>query len=108
MVNDLNNVSQKDYSKIENKKNICINVFCYGNDLVYPVRLSDEKFEKCRGLLLIADENKSHYFYIKGFIGFMCNKAKIRIKNTFSDIIFYTTIVKKSCKNIKRFVKNKW
>ena len=56
MVNDLNNVSQKDYSKIEKKKNICINVFCYGNDLVYPVHLSDEKFEKCRGLL--ADENK--------------------------------------------------
>ena len=38
----------------------------------------------------------------------MCNKAKIRIKNTFADIIFYTTIVKKSCKNIERFVKNKW
>ena len=47
MVNDLDYVditfplSKKDYSKI-----ICINVFCCGNNLVYPVHVSDEKFEK--------------------------------------------------------------
>ena len=27
-------VSKKDYSKIEHKNNICINVFWYGNELV--------------------------------------------------------------------------
>ena len=39
MVNDLDYegikfpVSKKDFSKIEQKNNICINVFCYENDL---------------------------------------------------------------------------
>ena len=43
MINDLNYegiefpVSKKDYCKIEKKNNICINVFCYENDLTYPV-----------------------------------------------------------------------
>ena len=37
--------SRKHYSKIEQKNNICINVFCYENDLVYPVRTSKQKFE---------------------------------------------------------------
>ena len=58
-------VSKKDFGKIEKKNNICINVFCYGNNLVYPVYISKEKFEKCMDLLLIADENKSHSVYIK-------------------------------------------
>ena len=33
-------VSKKDYSKIEKKNNVCINVFCYENDLVDPVHIS--------------------------------------------------------------------
>ena len=39
-------VSKKDYSKIKQKNNICINIFCYGNDLVYLVYVLDGKFEK--------------------------------------------------------------
>ena len=64
MVNDLDyegiefRVSIKDYSKIEKKNNICINVFCCENDLVYPVYISDQKFKDCMDLLLITDENK--------------------------------------------------
>ena len=34
-------------------------------------------------ILLILDENKSHYVYIKGFSRFMCNKTKNRNKNYF-------------------------
>ena len=37
-------VSKRDYSKIEQKNNICISVFCYENNLVYPVYVSDQKF----------------------------------------------------------------
>ena len=33
-------VSEKDYSKIEQKNKIFINVFCYENDLTYPVYVS--------------------------------------------------------------------
>ena len=34
-------VSKKNYCKIERKNNICINAFCYENDWVYPVHVSD-------------------------------------------------------------------
>ena len=66
MVNDLNYegidfpVSKKDYSKIEQKNNICINVFCYENYLVYPAYVSNETFENCMDLLMITDEKKSY------------------------------------------------
>ena len=36
-------VREKDFSKIEKKNNICINVFCYENKLVFPVYVSDQK-----------------------------------------------------------------
>ena len=51
-------------------------MFGYVNGLVYPVHVSDKKFEDCMDLLLIADENKSHYVYIQDFNRFMCNKTK--------------------------------
>ena len=82
MINDLDYqgikflVSKKDYCTIERKSNIYINIFCYENNQTYPVYLSDEKFENCIDLLLITDENKSHYVYIKDFNRFMCNKTK--------------------------------
>ena len=37
-------VSKKDYDKIEQKNNISVNVFCYENDLIYPVHVSDKTF----------------------------------------------------------------
>ena len=42
-------------------------MFCCEIDLVYPVHVSNEKFEDCMNLLLIADENKSHCVYVKDF-----------------------------------------
>ena len=69
-------VSKKDYCKIERQNNICINVFYYENGLTYPVYLSDQKFRDCMDLLLISNENKSRYVYIKDFNRFMCNKTK--------------------------------
>ena len=38
-------LQEKDFSKIEVKKNICINVFGYENKLVFPIYVSDQKFE---------------------------------------------------------------
>ena len=60
-------VSKKDYSKIEQKNNICINMFCYENDMVYLAHISDEKFKNCMDLLLITDKNESHHVNIKDF-----------------------------------------
>ena len=62
MVNDLDYegidfpVSQKDYSKIEQKNNVCVNIFCYENDLTYPADVSDKKIENCMDSLLLTDK----------------------------------------------------
>ena len=45
-------VQEKDFSNIEVKNNICINVFGYENELVFPIYLSDQKFEDSMNLLL--------------------------------------------------------
>ena len=51
IVNSLNygdikfGVYKKDYSKIEKRSSICINVFDYESGVVYLVHATDEKFE---------------------------------------------------------------
>ena len=60
MVHDLD-YEGKYFSKINN---IFIHVFCYENDLVYPVHISNPRLENCMDLLMRADQNKSHYVYI--------------------------------------------
>ena len=44
--------------------------------MTYPVYVSNEKFKNSMDLLLITNENKSHYVYIKDFNRFLCNKRK--------------------------------
>ena len=60
-------------------------MFYYENGLTYPVYLSDHivLYIIYQYLLLILDENKSHYVYIKDFNRFMCNKQSIITKNCF-------------------------
>ena len=38
-------VQEKNFSKIEMKNNICISVFGYEDKLVFPIYVSDQKFE---------------------------------------------------------------
>ena len=89
MINDLDYerikfpVSKENYCRIEEKNGICINVFCYENNLTDSVYVSDQKFKNCMDLLLILDENKSYYVYIKDFNRFMCNKTKNKNKKYF-------------------------
>ena len=60
MVNDLDckgidfPVSKKDCFRIEQKNNVCINVFCYRTDLVYPT-VSNKKSKYYMDLLIMAD-----------------------------------------------------
>ena len=72
-------VREKDFSKTEKKNNICINVFCYEKKLVFPIYISDQKFENSMDLLLEINENKSHYVYIKDFYRFMLHKINIPV-----------------------------
>ena len=55
---------------------ISINVFGYENELVFPIYLSVQKFEGSMDLLLLIDDDKSHYVYIKEFERFMFHKTK--------------------------------
>ena len=77
------------------KSIICINCFCYENKLNYPVHISDQKCENSIDLLLILDENKSHYVvYINDFDRFMFHKTKNKNKNTFAKVVFNVFVVK--------------
>ena len=58
-------------------------MFCYENGLTYLVYISNKKFRDCMDLLMISDENKSHYVYIKDCDRFMCNKTKNKNKKNF-------------------------
>ena len=76
-------VQEKDFSKIEMKNNICINVFGYENELVFPIYVSDQKFEDSMDLLLLINDDKSPYVYIKDFDRFMFLKTKNKNKKWF-------------------------
>ena len=76
-------MQKKDFNKIEVKNNICINVFGYENKLVFPIYVSDQKFEDSMDLLLLIDDDKSHYVYIKDFDRFMFHKTKNKNKKWF-------------------------
>ena len=69
-------VQGKDFSKIEVKNNIYIDLFGYEDELVFPIFVSDQKFKDSMDLLLLIDDNKSHYVYIKDFDRFMFPKTK--------------------------------
>ena len=76
-------MQEKDFSKVEVKNNICINVFGYEDELVFTIYVSDQKFEDSMGLLLLIDDNKSHYVYIKDLDRFMFHKTKNKNKKWF-------------------------
>ena len=76
-------VREKDFSDIETRNDICINVFCYENELVFPILVSDQKFENSMDLFLVNDDDKSNYIYNKDFDRFMFNKTKKKKKKYF-------------------------
>ena len=89
-------MEENDFNKIEVKKNICIDVFGYEDELVFPVYVSYQKFENSMDLLLLIDDNKPHYVYIKDFDRFMFHKIKNKKKNG-SVKVAYSILVVKMC-----------
>ena len=76
-------MQEKGFTKIEVKINICINVLGYENGLVFPIYVSDQKFKDSIDLLLLIDDDKSRYVYIKDFDRFMFHKTKNKNKKWF-------------------------
>ena len=82
-------MQEKDFSKIEVKNNICINIFGYENGLVFPIYVSDQKREDSMDLLLLIDDDQTHV-YIKDFDRFMFHKTK----NGFVEVVYSVLVVK--------------
>ena len=97
-------VSKNDYVKIEQKNSIGINVFGYKNGLLFPVYVSDERFEDCMDLWLTTDNNKSHSVYIKDFKRCNCHKTKNKNKNIFADFACGIFSLKESLWSIRKLV----
>ena len=76
-------MQEKDFNKIEVKNNICISVFGYENELVFPIYVSDQKCKDLMDLLLLVDDDKSHHVCIKDFDRFMFHKTKDKNKKWF-------------------------
>ena len=57
-------VQERDFSKIEVKHNMCINAFGSENKLDFSIQVSDQKFADSVDLLLLINNDKSHYLYI--------------------------------------------
>ena len=66
-----------DISKIERNNDISINVLGYDEtDLVYPLYRTTEVKEKHVNLLLIKEDEKSHYCLIRNFSRLMAHRSK--------------------------------
>ena len=55
-------------------------MFGYEIGLAFPIYVSSQTFEDSMDLLLLIDDDKSHYVYIKDFNKFMFNKTKNKNK----------------------------
>ena len=51
--------------------------------MVFPIYVSGQKFENSMDLLLLINDDKSHYVYIKDFNTFMFHKTKNKNKKWF-------------------------
>ena len=51
--------------------------------MTFPIYISDQKCENAVDLLLVADESKSDYVYVKDFHRFMLDNTKNKNKKYF-------------------------
>ena len=72
----------RDYEIIEEKFNINVNVFRY-NDEISPLYVSKKFNEQELNIILISNEEKSHYVLIKGFNILMHSKTKHKDRKHF-------------------------
>ena len=73
-------VQEKDFSKIEVKNNICIKVFGYKDEFFQFLFQIKNLKTQWVGLLLLIDDDKSHYVQIKDFDTFMFHNTKNKKK----------------------------
>ena len=72
----------RDYEIVEERLNINVNVFGYENK-VFPLYVSKKSNEQVLKVLLISNEEKSHYVFIKDFNRLMYSKTKHKDRKHF-------------------------
>ena len=72
----------RDYEIVEERLNINVNVFGYENR-VFPLFVSKKSNEQVLNVLLLSNEEKSHYVFIKDFNRLMYSKTKYQHKKNF-------------------------
>ena len=87
-------VQEKDFSKIEVKNNICINVFGYENELVFPIYVSDQKFKSSIDFLLLMMKTNHVMCTFKILTDLCFTKQKIKTKNGFVEVVYSVLVVK--------------
>ena len=70
-------------------------MFGYEDKLVFPNYFSDQKFQDSMDLLLLNDDGKSNYLYIKNFDRFMFHKTRNKKKSSVK--VVYNVLVAKIC-----------
>ena len=83
-----------DYEIIEDRFNINVNVFGYENS-VFPLYVSKKSNEQVLNVLLISNEEKFHYVFIKDFNRLMYSKKNIKIETTFVCHVYKILLLKK-------------
>ena len=97
-------VREKDFSKIEKKNNICINVFCYENNLNFQFTFQT-KHLKIQWICCLQLLKTSHIMCISMILTDLCFiKQKIKSENTFVKVAYSSLVVKMCRQNIKMFV----
>ena len=71
-----------DYELIEDTFNMNVNVFGY-QDKVYPLHVSKKSYTQVLNLLLITQDDKSHYVFIKDFNKLMYSNTKCKDKKRY-------------------------
>ena len=90
----------QDVRKIENQNDLSINVFGYDSeDGVYPLCITKEIKDSHVNLLLITDEEKSHYCLIRNFSALMSHRLKDGHKQHFCFTVFMRSIGETRWKN---------
>ena len=72
----------RDYEIVEERFNINVNVFGYENK-VFPLYVSKKSNKQVLNVLLLSNEEKSHYVFIKEFNRLMYSKTKHKDRKHF-------------------------
>ena len=98
-------MQEKDFSKIETKNNIWINVYCYKNKLTFPIYISGQEFGNSMDLLLATDETSPIMCTSKILTNLCFTKQKMKTKNTFAKVVHSALVAKMYWQSIKKLVR---